>query len=229
MAKALSVSRDPGDQAPMTFTRAIEVDAATLETLGVHIVAGRNFGAGDIHPPVKGFSQSYPQVLITQALADQLFPDGKALGKPIYAGDNTPMTVIGITSNFIPSVPTASLRSYDVLMFPQVAGHYGVYFCIVRTVPGRTVVLLHAAQRYLVTSNPDRIFILAQTLEFYRQRLDAADRSVVIFLTLVTALILCVTCLGIFGLTTFNVSTRTNRSVPCVPSAPANATSSRTF
>ena len=209
--QGVSVSADPGDQAPMTMTRAMEVDAATLDTLKVRVVAGRNFSAADIHPPAKSMFQSYPQVLITQSLADQLFPGGNALGKPLYAGDNTPMTVIGITSNFIPSVPTATSRGYDVLMLPQVAGHYGAYFCIVRTVPGRTVSLLHTAQRYLVTSNPDRILVLAQTLGFYRQRLDAADRSVVIFLTLVTALILCVTCLGIFGLTTFNVSTRTKQ------------------
>ncbi|HEV2268950.1 MAG TPA: FtsX-like permease family protein [Steroidobacteraceae bacterium] len=206
-----SVSPDPGEQAPMTVTRAMEVDAATLDTLRVRIVAGRNFGTEDIRPAMKGLFQSYPQVLITQSLAERLFPGDNALGKPIYAGDNTPMTVIGITSNFIPSVPTATQRGYDVLMLPQVAGHYGFYFCIVRTAPGRTVALLHAAQRYLVTSNPDRILIMAQTLEFYRQRLDAADRNVVIFLTLVTALILCVTCLGIFGLTTFNVSTRTKQ------------------
>jgi putative ABC transport system permease protein len=90
-------------------------------------------------------------------------------------------------------------------------GNYGTYFCLVRTVPGRTAALLQTARRHLATSNPDRIFILAQTLEFYRQRLDAGNRNVVIFLTLVTALILCVTCLGIFGLTTFNVSTRTKQ------------------
>jgi len=206
-----SVSKDPGDQAPMTDTRSMEIDAATLDTLGVHIVAGRNFSAMDIRPATKIYFQEYPEVLITEALAHKLFPDGNALGKPIYGGDNTPMTVIGITSDFIPSVPEPSSRGYDVLMLPQVPGHFGVYFCLVRTVPGRTEALLQVAQRHLAVSNPDRIFVLAQTLGFYRQRLDAADRGVVIFLTLVTALILCVTCLGIFGLTAFNVSTRTKQ------------------
>ncbi len=204
-----SVSADPGEQAPMTPTRSMQVDEATLDTLGVRIVAGRNFNATDIRPPAQGFFPMYSQVLITQSLAGKLFPGGHALGKPIYSGDNSPMTVIGITSNFIPSAPEAP--GYDALLFPQVPGNYGVYFCLVRTVPGRTAALLRTAQRHLAVSNPDRIFIQAQTLEFYRQRLDAANRGVVIFLTLVTALILCVTCLGIFGLTTFNVSTRTRQ------------------
>jgi len=206
-----SVSKDPGEDAPMTATRAMEVDESTLETLGVRILAGRNFTAADIEPPTTAFFHSYPEALITQSLADKLFPGGNALGKPIYAGDNSPITVIGITSDFIPSVPDPTSRGYDVLMYPQVPGNFGVYFCLVRTRPGRTAALLQTAQRHLVVSNPDRILVMAQTLEFYRQRLDAANRNVVIFLTLVTALILCVTCLGIFGLTAFNVSTRTKQ------------------
>ncbi len=52
---------------------------------------------------------------------------------------------------------------------------------------------------------------MAQTLEYYRQRVDAESRDMAVFLTLVTALILSVTCLGIFGLTSFNVSTRTKQ------------------
>ena len=204
-----TVSPDPGEQAPMTTTRAMQVDDATLNTLGVHIVAGHNFAPMDIQPAVNTYSTSYSKVLITQSLADKLFPGGNAVGKPIYEGDDNPMTVIGITSNFIPSAPESP--SYDALLYPQIPGNFGVYFCLVRTVPGRTAALLQTAQRHLAVSNPDRILILAQTLEFYRQRLDAGNRNVAIFLALVTALILCVTCLGIFGLTTFNVSTRTKQ------------------
>jgi putative ABC transport system permease protein len=206
-----TVSPDPGAQAPMTPTRAMEVDEATLETLGVRIVAGRNFSATDIQPPTKDFFQAYPEVLITQSLADKLFPGRNALGKPIYSGDNTPMTVIGITSNFIPSVESSASPAYDALLIPQTPGDFGLYFCLVRTRPGMTEALLQTAERHLAISNPDRVMFLAQTLVFYRQRLDAENRNVVIFLATVTALILCVTCLGIFGLTTFNVSTRTKQ------------------
>jgi putative ABC transport system permease protein len=206
-----SVSPDPGAQAPMTWTRMMEADEATLQTLAVRIVAGRNFTATDIRPLSQNLFQDYPEVIISQSLADKLFPGGNALGKPIYSGDNTPMTVIGITSNFIPSVPASATPAYDVLLIPQTPGDFGLYYCLVRTRPGMTQTLLRTAQRHLAISNPDRVLFLAQTLVFYRQRLDAENRNVVIFLTLVTALILCVTCLGIFGLTAFNVSTRTKQ------------------
>jgi putative ABC transport system permease protein len=206
-----SVSPDPGPQAPMTWTRMMEADEATLQTLGVRIVAGRNFTATDIRPLSQNLFQTYPEVIISQSLADKLFAGGNALGKPIYTGDNTPMTVIGITSNFIPSVQVSATPAYDVLLIPQTPGDFGLYFCLVRTRPGMTQTLLQTAQRHLAISNPDRVLFLAQTLVFYRQRLDAENRNVVIFLTVVTALILCVTCLGIFGLTAFNVSTRTKQ------------------
>jgi len=187
----------------------MEVDEATLAALGAHVVAGRYFRPTDILPMTKGYSQTYPQVVITKSLADKLFPHGNALGKPIYSADNTPMTVIGITSNFIPSVETSP--GYDALLFPQIAGNYGFYFCLVRTRPGKTAALLRVAQRHLAASNPERVVFDARTLEYYRQRLDAENRAMAIFLTVVTTLILCVTCLGIFGLTTFNVSTRTKQ------------------
>lgn len=204
-----TLSPDPGPQASMTSTRMMEADEMTLETLGVRIVAGRNFSATDIKPVSKEFFQSYPEVIITQSLADKLFPGGNALGKPIYSGDNTPMTVIGITSNFIPSAPTSV--GYDALLLPQAPGDFGLYFCLIRTRPGMTASLLQTARRHLATSNLDRVVFMAQTLAYYRQRLDAESRDVAVFLTLVTALILSVTCLGIFGLTTFNVSTRTKQ------------------
>jgi putative ABC transport system permease protein len=204
-----SLSPLPGSNAPMTWTRMMEADEATLETLGVRIIAGRNFGAADIRPLTKGFFEAYPEVIITQSLADKLFPGGNALGKPVYSGDNTPMTVVGVTSNFIPSV--ADTPAYDALLVPQAPGDFGVYFCLVRTRPGMTAALLQTAERHLATSNLDRVIFSAQTLPYYRTRLDAASRDMAIFLAVVTALILSVTCLGIFGLTTFNVSTRTKQ------------------
>lgn len=204
-----SLSAAPGSQAPMTPTRMMEVDPATLATLGIRVLAGRNFTAADMHPVTTSFFQTYPEVIITQSLAHKLFPDGNALGRPIYSGDTTPMTVIGITSNFIPSAPTTP--RYDALLLPQTPGDFGFYFCLVRTRPGMTAALLQTAQRHLATSNLDRVIFLAQTLDYYRHQLNAESRDVAIFLTLVTALILSVTCLGIFGLTTFNVSTRTKQ------------------
>lgn len=204
-----SVSRRPGANAPSVDERSMQADEATLPTLGVPVIAGRNFTATDIQPLSRAMFAPTPVVIITQSLARKLYPDGSALGKPIYEGNDTPMTVVGISGNFVPSVWGAP--SYDALLYPQTPGNFGAYFCLVRTQPGRTAALLQTARRHLAISNPDRVIVAAKPLRYYLLRLQAENRNVAIFLTLVTALILSVTCLGIFGLTTFNVSTRTKQ------------------
>src|SRR5487761_1863822 len=205
-----AVSRYPGPQAPEIQERSIQVDETALATLGVHIVAGRNFSAAEIQPISHKMFAPSAEVLITKTLAHELFPHGNALGKPIYLGTDNPMTVVGITNDFVGSVWTSP--SYNTVLYPQAPGGYGMYFCLARTEPGKTAALLRAAVRHLAASNPERTVFVAQTLEYYRQRVDAESRDMAIFLTLVTALILSVTCLGIFGLTTFNVSTRTKQT-----------------
>jgi putative ABC transport system permease protein len=50
-----------------------------------------------------------------------------------------------------------------------------------------------------------------RSVEFYKGLLYRDDRNMEVFLTTVTVLMLAITCLGIFGLATFNVSTRTRQ------------------
>lgn len=202
-----SVSTQPGRRSDSIDMRSMQVDEQALKTLGVHIVAGRNFSAAQIKPVSHEFSLNASEVLITQSLAHRLFPDGNALGKPIYEGNNSPEIVVGITSDFISSVYRTP--TYNVVMYPQTPGNFGAYFCLVRTRPGKTVALMETAVKHMANSNLDRTIFFAHPLGYYKEQLDAQNRHTAIFLLTVTILILSVTCLGIFGLTTFNVSTRT--------------------
>jgi len=201
------VSARPGPQSDAVTIRSIQMDEQGAKAFGLRILAGRNFNAEDIRPVIHGFSTNESEVLITRSLARKLFPHGNAVGRPIYAGDNNPMTVVGVTNDFVGS--DYGGVTYDVVMYPQTPGNFGVYFCVVRTQPGRTEALLQRAQRHLASANVDRAIFFAHRLQYYKERMDAQNRHTAIFLLTVTALILSVTCLGIFGLTTFNVSTRT--------------------
>ena len=204
-----SISSQPGPRAPAVDERSLQVDETALQTLGLRLVAGRNFNAGEIQPLSHELFAAPPEAIVTESVARELFPGGNAVGKPFYLDGNVPVTIVGVTNDFVGSVWGAP--SYNTVLYPQTPGTYGVYFCLVRTQRGRTAALMQTALRQLATSNPDRVVFVAQTLEYYKQLVDAESRNMVIFLTLVTALILAVTCLGIFGLTTFNVSTRTKQ------------------
>ncbi|HEX5460312.1 MAG TPA: FtsX-like permease family protein [Steroidobacteraceae bacterium] len=202
--------RDPDQRGPSLTTRSMEVDEHGLDTLGVHLIAGRSFGAADVVPYSTDLSLTAHEVLITQSLARKLVPHGSALGKPIYLGDGSMLTVIGITSDFVGSVVRAD-PTYDVLLFPQTPGADGTYFLLVRTQPGRAEALMQTAVRHLAPARVDRVIYFAHPLQYFKQRLDADNRNVAIFLASITALVLAIACLGIFGLATFNVSTRTKQ------------------
>lgn len=199
----------PGQRGPRIDARSMEMDEQGLKTLGAHIIAGRNFTAADIVPYSSDLSLTPHEVLVTESLARKLYPRGDALGKPLYPGFGVMATIIGITSDI--TGPVVRDPTYDFLMYPQTPGAYGEYYLLVRTRPGRAEALMQTAVRHLAPSRLDSEVYFAYTLQYYKQRLDAENRNVAFFLTSITALVLAVACLGIFGLTTFNVSARTKQ------------------
>ncbi|CAM5245119.1 ABC transporter permease [Rhodanobacter lindaniclasticus] len=97
-----SVSHAPGAQPggkDNTRTAYYFTDDQVLDTLGLKLVAGRAFNAGDVQH--QGFRDSPPRpiAIITKALADKLFPNGDAVGKVMYSdGSNSPTTIIGVVA-----------------------------------------------------------------------------------------------------------------------------------
>jgi putative ABC transport system permease protein len=82
---------------------------------------------------------------------------------------------------------------------------------LVRTQPGQRAALIPRIEAYLAKSNTDRVIDWVRPLNYFRDLSYLADRAMEIYLTTVTALMIAVTCLGIFALATFNVSTRTKQ------------------
>ena len=75
---------------------------ARLQTLGAHLIAGRNFRKEEIMPPLTTDNQSRPYTADhcdSNSLAQPLFPDGKAVGKVIYDTHGRPSTIIGVITN----------------------------------------------------------------------------------------------------------------------------------
>jgi putative ABC transport system permease protein len=81
----------------------------------------------------------------------------------------------------------------------------------VRAEPGRRDALMRVVEDHLAKSNPGRSINYVRTLELYKERSYLSDRNMGIFLVSVTTLLLAITSLGVFGLATFNVSTRTKQ------------------
>ena len=198
----------PDQRGRVVGASQISVDTDGLKALDVPLIAGRNFRPDEIVPYTPGKAQpSASVIIVTQALAHALFPHGNALGKTVYG--SVPKIIIGIARNFMG--PQLGTPVYDTAVYPVLAGQGNYYMLLVRTQPGRRDAILRAAKKHIGASLRNGVIVYTQTLTRAKQQMDSNNRNVAILLTLVTALMLAVCCLGIFGLTTFNVGNRTRQ------------------
>ena len=184
------------------------VDEQGLDTLGVELARGRNFTPTELY--IRGRNDSsLPQVgIITQALADELFPDGDALGKLIYPGED-PVEVVGILKKMQGSWLGWS-GVERVFLVPGVLLDGYVRFMI-RTEPGRRDELMPVVEEALAKADSQRIVRRLRSLEEYRDNSYADDRTMAVVLSTVMGLLIVVTGLGIVGLVSFLVNQRTKQ------------------
>jgi putative ABC transport system permease protein len=203
---------NPNQKGKPESLNALSMDEQGLQALGGKIISGREFRADEIGPPVSGrnAAEFVPQIIITNAAADTLFPGEAALGKTIYDSVGKPAVVVGIAANIVGSVPRGLAKGAHVALFPRLPPPDRLNY-VVRTQPGLRDKLLEDAAAHLAGSNPNRVIKFARPLEQYKRRLYLADSNMGIFLSSAVALVLITTCLGLFGLASFNVNARTRQ------------------
>ena len=182
------------------------VDEHAVEALGIMLSSGRAFLASEILPPIETFD-SAPQAIVTKAFAKSMFPDDpNPLGKAFYDGLGKPIAIVGIIEHM-----HGAWVGWDkldhVLLYPRIDNGPGSIY-LVRTEPGRRDEVMREIEAKLGDSNPDRLLRWVRTMDSFIERSYLEDRNMAIFLVSVTSALLAITALGIFGLATFNVSTR---------------------
>src|SRR6185503_9580392 len=183
-----------------------DVDEQSIAALGVKLIAGRPFEASEILPPSETFETS-PQAIVTQEFAKKLFPkDPNPLGKTFYDGLSKPIVIVGIMEHMHGA--WVGWETLDhVVLFPRMKnGPSSVY--LVRAEPGRRDAVMRDIEAKLGDSNPGRLLRWVRPFDYFINQSYLDDRNMAIFLVSVTSALLAITALGIFGLATFNVSTR---------------------
>jgi putative ABC transport system permease protein len=204
------LGRDPEANGAQVPTSMLPMDEQGLRALDVPLVAGRDFRADEIVADSAAAPAPHgSEIIVTESLAHALFPRGQALGGTVYEYKNEPLTIIGITRDFMG--PQMGNPAYNVFLEPAASGDYGFYELLVRARPGRRDAVLSVAKRHIAAAHPDGAVEFSQTLAEAQRDLDAGNRNMAIFLSAVTAVMLAVCCLGLFGLTAFNVSSRTKQ------------------
>jgi putative ABC transport system permease protein len=202
---------DPNMKPRISLAVEYFVDDHALTTMGVQLVAGRNFREDEIQTIYPATSRPTSEVMITKALADKLYPGGTALGKPIYIGNDSPSpsTVIGIVGRMQVPFPRVNYDDCAVLMPALFARDDNNY--LIRSKPGQLDDIIKEAPSALIKLNRMRVFPPGRgvrTFEAVRAEAYESDRGIAIVLGVICVVLLIITGAGIVGLTSFWVGQR---------------------
>jgi putative ABC transport system permease protein len=200
---------DPARQGDLTRSQLYYLDHQGLDALGLRLTAGRWFTAEDIASAAK--QEGSGVAVLTRALADHLFPDGKALGKAVYTA-YSPLTVVGIVEKLQisdpgqPSIPIENTQ-YSV-MIPMRMAQPVVNAYIVRARPGSVAAVMQEVEKRLRAADPMRVITNFETFTETRHNTYRGNRTLTAVLVAVSSLLVLVTALGIAGLASYWVAQR---------------------
>src|SRR3954463_16555672 len=197
--------RVPGTHNEPVPTQNAQADPGLFDALGLPIVQGRGFTEAEYDPGADAPPGEVLPVVVSRALADQLYPSGDAVGKAIaFTDESQRFTIVGIVDRFYN--PFANV-SEKIMLSPgrSVGFDFGAHY-LVRT-QGSPGPLLPQLEKALLAVDKGRLLRLRTTVE-NRDELHGRDRLLVASLDAVMALLVLVTALGIVGLTAFSVAER---------------------
>lgn len=217
--RRMQTSQTPDSSGGKVMSIVYQVTDGVEDALGVHVVFGRPLSAPAVSSPVNGSEQNAAssEVVISQLLATKLFGEGQegrnALGKTIYFDRaNRAATVVGIVERL------QAAPYYDgdadfvecIVLLPSVPpGSSAIY--IVRTQPGLRDEVMQVVERELSVSQPGRYIDEIQSFAATASLTRATKRVGAIILIVVACLVVAIAALGVFGLASYTVTSRTKQ------------------
>lgn len=195
-----------GKSEPANYYRT---DDHAVNTLGADLASGKTFEPQNVEYTEKESQDWPPNAIVTQALASALFPDENALGKTFYDDQSHPIKIVGLISHM-----HGSWLGWDkvgqVIISPRVGPGPGIRYTV-RANPGEIDRVMKDVEVALRKRDPNRVIGKLRKMSDDKRRSYGGDSLVAVTLSTVTGLVLVFSSLGIFGLATFNVNTRTRQ------------------
>lgn len=187
-----------------------------VQTLGLKLVQGRDFAPEElVELDLRSSRKPPPQVMVTQALAEQLYPGATSVvGKVVRFGngpDDPVLTIIGVVERLATPWGRVDWMAGDrfgerSFITPVRVNERETY--VVRTEPGQRDRVQRDAVARLQAAVPGRILLQARSLGESREIRYRGDRWLAGMLMLVTGLLLVMTSAGIVGLASLWVAQR---------------------
>ncbi|MFT3897792.1 MAG: ABC transporter permease [Thermomonas sp.] len=205
-------------QQPTLVATSYMADEHFLDTFGLKLVAGRGFESGE-YIEYEDFDKpdakiAIPAAIITEKMAQKLFPGQNAVGKSFYSWGDQPIRVVGVVEHLVRPSQLGGPEGREYSMIFPLRPHYNVggnY--VIRVDPARRQEVLAAAKKALLANGADRIVLddSSKTFEDLRHEYYQAPRSMAWLLGIVCVALLLITALGIVGLASFWVQQRTKQ------------------
>jgi putative ABC transport system permease protein len=200
----------PDPEKATVIANVYEMDEQGVAALGVKLLSGRAFTEQEVQfNPNRNHSDFVPSVIVTQDTGQALFGNEPPLGKTVYDGYGNPARVVGVIENML-----GAWVDFDdpsrVILLPRIAsGPVGRY--AVRVEAGRRDALIAAIERKLAAENISRAVTSVRPHTYYVKDSYRADTRMVAYLSVIAALMVAITALGIVGLASFHVNVRTKQ------------------
>ena len=209
---SMSLATEPGADQDGTGVAVYMVDEHGLDTLGVELVAGKNFSAAEIAVRELGTSRWPANGILTAAAAHSLYPDvdvDSVVGRTVYIADTQAIRVTGVIAYLQAPWSASSIAEQSLLVPTQMDWQNSNY--LIRTKPGRRDALVSVIEEQLARSNTQRIVRNVRTMAETRKRSYQLDSGLTRILQFVMAMLLFITACGILGLASFSVRRRTKQ------------------
>ena len=205
-----TVNLTADQKTPTAFAAHYMGDEHALHTMDLKLIVGRGFSADEIAnrsdndiPPPSGF-------IVTKTLAAKLFPNGDALGKPIFVENDKPVPIIGIVDRLQGPLTVATglystFAENSVLSPYRLIGETSIY--MVRAQAGKRDAVMKSAEAKLFAMDDNRI-LKSKSMQQVRADAYRGDRGLIVLLSSICTALLVVTAFGIIGLTSYWVAQR---------------------
>jgi putative ABC transport system permease protein len=204
-----SVSLSPDQPKGLTDVTLYPIDVHGLKTLGLHLVAGRAFNSEEIRDLDRDHEnpESAPVVIVSQPLAQRIFPDGRALGHVIYLG-KTPSTIVGIVERMQASHASTAESVAEHAVLAPFEWHGSTALYVVRARQGRRDALMQAVPSKLTQLDRARVITHLSSFEDTRRDAYRPLRGMALILGCISLVLIAIAGFGIVGLTSYWVSQR---------------------